>query len=116
MDLEHFGYIYEIFGSGAFGISDQDIGDVITCITRICISSRLLKEQRSLLSVITKYRDIILSAQRDLMDNMKSVSEAKCFLRCFPLFEGCFEVVREKLLLLFFLPVTPHALLMVKTC
>lgn len=49
------------------------------------------------------------------MDNMKSVSEAKCFLRCFPLFEGCFEGVREKLLLLFFLLVTPHALLMVKT-
>lgn len=51
------------------------------------------------------------------MDNMKSASEAKCFLRCFYLFEGCFEVVSEKLflpliffVLLFFVLVTPHGL------
>lgn len=49
------------------------------------------------------------------MDNVKSVSEAKCFLRRFPLFQGYFRMVREKLFLLFFffLLVTPYALLMV---
>lgn len=60
-------------------------------------------------------RAIFLSAGRDLMDNMKSASEAKRFLRCFSLFEGCFEVLREKLFLplffvfvVFFLCVLPH--------
>lgn len=41
-----------MFGSGEFGISDQDIGDVISCIIKICMLSRLLKEQRNLLPVI----------------------------------------------------------------
>lgn len=61
----HFGYIHELFGSGEFGMSDQDIGDVITCIIKICILSRLLKAQRSLLSVI-KNTDIFLFQHKEI--------------------------------------------------
>lgn len=56
----HFGYIHELFG-----MSDQDIGDVITCIIKICILSRLLKAQRSLLSVI-KNTDIFLFQHKEI--------------------------------------------------